>query len=311
MSELISPSIPIATASAQLTFRNSFNLESGFDGTVLEASINGGAFEDIITAGGSFVSGGYNATLNTGFGNPLPGRMAWSGLSGGATAAPEYITTVVNLPAAAAGQNVQFQWRTGSDATLVPAGSIGQRIDGISLRDGFLCAPIPTLAVSRKMHGGLGPFDVDLLTAVPPRTECRTGGAGGNHQVVVTFPNPVTVTDVSVTSIDNMATATQSVSGAEVTVELADVSNAQRAGITLLGVSDGLNTGDVFVPMSVLAGDTTGNGFVTASDIGQTKGQSGQAVSASNFRTDVTANGGSITASDIGLVKSKSGTQLP
>jgi len=41
------------------------------------------------------------------------------------------------------------------------------------------------------------------------------------------------------------------------------------------------------------------------------KAQSGQAVTGSNFRLDVTANGGSISASDIGLVKSKSGTQLP
>jgi hypothetical protein len=63
--------------------------------------------------------------------------------------------------------------------------------------------------------------------------------------------------------------------------------------------------------MGVLAGDTTGNGSVSATDIGQVKSQSGQAVNAVNFRADVTANGGSISASDIGLVKSKSGTQLP
>ncbi|CAN5637979.1 hypothetical protein BH20VER1_BH20VER1_29570 [soil metagenome] len=48
-----------------------------------------------------------------------------------------------------------------------------------------------------------------------------------------------------------------------------------------------------------------------ASEIGQVKDQSGQVVTAANFRTDVTANGGSITASDVSLVKSASGTQLP
>ena len=62
--------------------------------------------------------------------------------------------------------------------------------------------------------------------------------------------------------------------------------------------------------MAILVGDTNGNGSVTASDIGQTKAQSGQPTTAANFRTDVNANG-SITASDIGLVKSMSGTALP
>ena len=37
---------------ATVTFRNNFNMETGFDGGVLEISINGGAFQDIIAAGG-------------------------------------------------------------------------------------------------------------------------------------------------------------------------------------------------------------------------------------------------------------------
>ena len=54
-------------------------------------------------------------------------------------------------------------------------------------------------------------------------------------------------------------------------------------------------------------GDTNGNGVVNASDVSQTKSQSGQAVTSSNFRTDVAVNG-TINASDIALVKSRSGT---
>ena len=72
-----------------------------------------------------------------------------------------------------------------------------------------------------------------------------------------------------------------------------------------------MNTGDIVIPFRVLLGDTNGNGAVTASDIGQVKSQSGQAVLEANFRSDVTVNGGSINSSDIGLVKSRSGTQLP
>ena len=42
-----------------------------------------------------------------------------------------------------------------------------------------------TGAVSRKMHGTLGPFDVNLLTTDP--VECRS--SGGNHTLVLTFNN--------------------------------------------------------------------------------------------------------------------------
>jgi hypothetical protein len=62
--------------------------------------------------------------------------------------------------------------------------------------------------------------------------------------------------------------------------------------------------------MSVLAGDTTGNGLVNSSDIAQTQSQSGQSVGLSNFREDVTVNG-AINSSDIAFVQSHSGTGLP
>ena len=200
------------------------------------------------------------------------------------------------------------------DGRIVIAGISGnaaQSYDFLLARylgDGI--APEVVNVVSRKVHGGSGPFDIDLLAVAPPRTECRIGGAGESYQLVVTFANPVTVAAVSVTSINNMATATQSVSGAIVTIDLAAVANAQTAEITLLGVDDGIRTGNVVVPFRVLLGDTTGDGSVTATDISQVKSQSGQTVTASNFRTDVNATG-SINASDLGLVKSKSGTQLP
>jgi hypothetical protein len=70
-------------------------------------------------------------------------------------------------------------------------------------------------------------------------------------------------------------------------------------------------TNNVPVTMGLLVGETNGSGGVNATDIGQTKGASGLAVSASNFRADVNASGGSINASDIGFVKAQSGTLLP
>src|SRR5947207_5609412 len=63
--ELITPTIAAPVGGGVLTFRNLFNMESTYDGMVLEISVSGEAFADILTAGGSFVAGGYNATIST------------------------------------------------------------------------------------------------------------------------------------------------------------------------------------------------------------------------------------------------------
>ena len=123
---------------------------------------------------------------------------------------------------------------------------------------------------------------------------------------------PVTVNgnpQAAVTSGSGQVTNV-SVNGSVVTVDLTNVANAQTLTLTLFSVSDGTNTNDVPIRMSVLLGDTTANGSVNSSDIGQTKAQSGQTVGATNFRTDVNVNG-SINSSDISVVKSQSGMALP
>jgi len=172
-------------------------------------------------------------------------------------------------------------------------------------------APQVVTAVSRKVHGASGTFDINLPLTGAAGVECRTGGTGRNFQVVVTFATPVTVGGLSIMSRDGLATGTRTVSGAVVTVNLAAVANAQTLGITLLNVSNGTTTADVLIPMGVLLGDTNGSASVTASDIGQVKSLSGQPVTGANFRADVNVSGGAISASDIGLVKSTAGTQLP
>ncbi len=95
---LTSPSFLLSASTPILQFRNSYATEQSFDGGVFEIAINGGAFADILVAGGSFISGGYVGTLDTGGGNPIGGRSAWTGDSSG------YITTAVSLPAAALNQ---------------------------------------------------------------------------------------------------------------------------------------------------------------------------------------------------------------
>jgi hypothetical protein len=85
-----SVNINIHSNAAVVSFRNNFDTEHDlppaevfWDGYVMEVSVNGGAYTDIIDAGGLFVSGPYTGEIDGTANNPLAGRMAWSGDSGG------------------------------------------------------------------------------------------------------------------------------------------------------------------------------------------------------------------------------------
>lgn len=152
MSSLVSPVVPITSTSAQLKFKNKYITEATFDGMVLEIAIGAGAFQDIITAGGSFVSNGYNATISTAFMSPIAGRMAWAGTSAGG-----YLDTVVNLPAAANGQNVQFRWRMASDNSVA---ATGVNVDDVQIISSFNCAAVTR---SRADFDGDGRTDLSVF----------------------------------------------------------------------------------------------------------------------------------------------------
>lgn len=180
----------------------------------------------------------------------------------------------------------------------------------------------PMTAVSRKTHGGAGEFDVDLPLTGTAGIECRSGGGTNDYKLVLTFATPVSINgspQAQVTTgagqigsggtansgnvnIDSTATV--------VTVPLTNISNAQQIAVTLFGVSDGTNSTNVVIPMSILIGDTNTDTFVDAIDAAQTKSKSGQAINSTNFREDVNADG-FLDAIDVAFVKSKSGTTLP
>jgi hypothetical protein len=180
-----------------------------------------------------------------------------------------------------------------------------------SVRNAFITLPpTPSAVVSRKIHRGAGTFDINLPLTGTSGIECRSGGASNNYQLVFTFPSTVTFTNAAVSAGSGSVGSSSGGGTTTVTVNLTGITNAQRIMVTLQGASDGTNTGDLSVPMSVLIGDATGNGSVNSTDISQTKLQSGQAVTNANFREDVNANG-SVNASDVSSVKLQSGTSLP
>jgi hypothetical protein len=171
------------------------------------------------------------------------------------------------------------------------------------------CATIPVVltAASRLTHGTAGPFDIPMPldgSGVEPRK------ANGNHKVVLHFDRPVQSGNATVTSGSGNASSV-SFSGNDMLVNLTGVTDQQRLTITatnVTAVSGVLNS--VNFGMGFLVGDTTRNGLVNASDVSQTKLQSGAILSQSNCPNDVTING-AINAADVSLVKLRSGSALP
>jgi len=164
-------------------------------------------------------------------------------------------------------------------------------------------------AVSRKVHGGAGAFDVDLALA----NECRSGGTNGDYTVVFNFTNPLnSVGGVSVTGTASVKSNAVGADPHQYIVELTGVANAQTLTINLNDVADanGNFSATVSVPMRVLIGDMNSNGLVNSTDTSLVQAQSGQPVTSSNFRMDVNANG-LITSTDASIVQSHSGTGLP
>ena len=175
----------------------------------------------------------------------------------------------------------------------------------------LLVGAIPGLnaAVSRKVHGPAGTFDIDLPLFGSAGIECRQAGSGNSHQVVFNFAGPITLGSATVTAPLGGSVANFSASGSIITVNLQGITNAQTVMVNLIGLN-GAVSGAISVPMGILLGDTSGNGFTNSSDVSQAKTNSGQTTNPANFRTDVTVNG-VINSSDVGLIKTQSGTSLP
>ena len=181
------------TSQAQLTFRNNYNLENNFDGGVLEISINGGPFQDILAAGGSFVTGGYNGTVSTCCSNPIGGRQAWTGNSGG------YITTTVNLPGSGP-RTVVLRFRMGSDSII---GAPGWRIDTLTVQDGFQCCGIPNVTFTGQTTAELsGPSNSDGDGFFEPcetlQSAITVTNAGGSPATGVTVTITSTTPEVTI-----------------------------------------------------------------------------------------------------------------
>ncbi|MGI9242124.1 MAG: choice-of-anchor J domain-containing protein, partial [Verrucomicrobiales bacterium] len=130
---LVSPSVMVGSSGATLSFRHYYDLQSKVDGAVLEASLDGGDWFDLLNSAATVVSGDYNDSIRGNVNTPLRLNEVWTGASGG------FVTTAVDLPATWGDQQVQFRWRLVHDSGT--AGE-GWYLDTVSYVSGVpVCDP--------------------------------------------------------------------------------------------------------------------------------------------------------------------------
>jgi len=220
-------------------------------------------------------------------------------------------------------------WRLSTDPTgdhgkdVIPAGSamIVRKVASPNSPIFWMNSPtyltatslLPLQAVSRKTHSGAGTFDINMPISGAKGIEPRTGGGSGNHQIMFTFANNVSLLSASVTPGQSGAAGLAGppiVNGKRITLNLTGVTNHQVMTVNLTGVSDGLVSSDLAIPIGILAGDTNADRLVNARDVNKTKTASGRVVSRTNFTIDVNVDG-QFNVDDTNFVKSFLGTSLP
>jgi uncharacterized repeat protein (TIGR01451 family) len=226
---LVSPVILLPSGNPSiLSFRNNYNLEAksgsttAYDGGLLEIKIGSGSFTDILSAGGTFVTGGYDHTISSAFNNPFKGRQVWSGNSGG------FISTVVNLPASASGQNIQLRWRCGADNSVSEP---GWYIDSVAISNLTCCTGSSSadLAVSNSVS----PTAVNVSSNVTFTVGVTNIGPSSASSVVVTdtLPAGLTFSGASVSQ------GTWSNNGNTLTAALGTMAGQSKATVTIQAVA--------------------------------------------------------------------------
>lgn len=175
-------------------------------------------------------------------------------------------------------------------------------------------------AVSRATHGALT-FDLPL-SLVNSTVESRSGGATGDHQIIATFTgngpisvdgNPqaqVTAGNAAIGSNGASNGGAVSISGSTVKIPITNAADAQKLTITLNGVNDGTTTRSFTIPLALLLGDSSGDGFVNSGDATITRNVSGHDLDATNFPSDFNLDG-FINSADATIVRARSGQFVP
>jgi hypothetical protein len=167
-------------------------------------------------------------------------------------------------------------------------------------------------AVSRKVHGSAGIFDI-RLSITPDQPATVEPRQYGPTQIVVTFNKRIRPADGLVDGDEvelsaGLLTALE-LRDSELTIGLSDVSDEYCLTVFFSGISDmaghPLSDHDR-VSVSAVMGDVTGNGLTTSSDLTTIKAMIGVPVDAQTARFDLSLDG-TITNADLTMTKSMIG----
>ena len=155
--------VAITTMPVEVGFGNDFSvnfwhyyqLEQGWDGGVVEISLNGGEWQDVSEVGGVFAIG-YASLLQT----ELPGRLTYTGLNATGSTSGEVET--INFGQALNGQTVQLRFRLVSDVAVADFGWV---IDNVTFSN--ISSPVFTNTVA----GNTFACDNSVPRVTPAATE--------------------------------------------------------------------------------------------------------------------------------------------
>lgn len=200
-----------------ISFWHLYNLEEGYDGAVVEVSVNGGDWADVTTMGATFEGDGYTDTGLENTEAAIAGRDMFSGANNG--------WETINFGETLNGNQVQFRFRVATDSGFVPEpyfdfGS-GWYIDDITFTN------TQTSIFSNVVAGDTYACDNRLPTLTSSQDQTVNEGASVSMSAEATDPNGDTLTyswiqtsgtDVTLTGDDSAAasfTAPSLASGSE------------------------------------------------------------------------------------------------
>jgi len=134
-SYLDSPLLMADVNNPALSFGRQYDMETNFDGVVVELNINGGGFADIGAA--NLVTNGYTGTISVNFQSPIGGRQAFTSAHWG------YLTTTGNM-IMNAGDTFVIRFRGATDNSV---SDVGFALDDVDVR-GASVVPEPATFVA-------------------------------------------------------------------------------------------------------------------------------------------------------------------
>jgi hypothetical protein len=153
------PSFFVRRPDTTLSFTKVYGI-SEFNGVVLDIKIGNGNWQDIITAGGTFITGEYISQLLLQYQNPLGTRRVWN------NGLPILIEpTVIKLPPTATGQNVKLRWVLGTAGGPSSTGDFS--IDDVKVASNVVCNTNCSALTSRPRSDFDGDGKTDLSVFRP------------------------------------------------------------------------------------------------------------------------------------------------